>query len=183
VTVPDSAGFRPDLAESSSGDNVWIFGTGRSGPDALVWNGSNWRTVLLPTYPGGPVAVGSGGAAVSIALAAACPAIAAGLLGRATIRPALLLSVLLALAIWVAGENFGGLFTGQATDPSSGPLLILLAAAYWPASRAHAAPASPRPGVTLATHSPAHGGGHGHGRTVAWAGRDARGRGPAAGRG
>jgi hypothetical protein len=104
-------------------------------------------------------AVGNGGAAVSIALAAAC------------------------LAIWVAGENFGGLFTSQATDPSSGPLLILLAAAYWPASRAHAAPASPRPGVTLATHSPAHGGGHGHGRTVAWAGRDARGRGPAAGRG
>jgi hypothetical protein len=128
-------------------------------------------------------AVGSGGAAVSIALAAACLAIAAGLLGRATTRPALLLSGLLALAIWVAGENFGGLFTGQATDPSSGPLLILLAAAYWPASRAHAAPASPRPGVTLATHSPAHGGGHGHGGTVAWAGRDARGRGPAAGRG
>jgi hypothetical protein len=36
---------------------------------------------------------------------------------------------------WIA-EGFGGLTTGQATDPNSGPLLILLAACFWP-------PASP----------------------------------------
>ena len=81
-------------------------------------------------------AVGSHGPAVSIALAVACLAIAAGILSRVTARPALLLSVLLALAIWVLGENFGGLLTGQATDPNTGPLLILLAAAYWPAGSA-----------------------------------------------
>jgi hypothetical protein len=79
-------------------------------------------------------AVGSHGAAVSIALAVACLAIAAGILSRVTARPALLLSVVLALGIWVFGENFGGLLTGQATDPNTGPLLILLAAAYWPAT-------------------------------------------------
>jgi hypothetical protein len=78
-------------------------------------------------------AVGSHGAAVSIALAVACLAIAAGILSRVTARPALVLSVLVALVIWVLGENFGGLLTGQATDPNTGPLLILLAAAYWPA--------------------------------------------------
>jgi hypothetical protein len=73
------------------------------------------------------------GPAIAIGLAVACAAIAAGVLWRATTRPALLLSVVLALAIWVLGENFGGLLTGQATDPNTGPLLILLAAAYWPA--------------------------------------------------
>jgi hypothetical protein len=78
-------------------------------------------------------AIGSHGAAVSMALALACLAIAAGILCRVTARAALLLSVLVALAIWVLGENFGGLLTGQATDPNTGPLLILLAAAYWPA--------------------------------------------------
>ena len=44
--------------------------------------------------------------------------------------------MVLALVIWVFGENFGGLLTGQATDPNTGPLLILLAAAYWPLRRA-----------------------------------------------
>ena len=78
-------------------------------------------------------AVGSHGPAIAIGLAVACVAIAAGVLWPATTRAALLLSVLVALAIWVVGENFGGLLTGQATDPNTGPLLILLAAAYWPA--------------------------------------------------
>jgi hypothetical protein len=76
--------------------------------------------------------VGSHGPAVTIGLAVACLAIAAGLLFRATTSAALLLSVLVALVIWLLGENFGGLLTGQATDPNSGPLLILLAVAYWP---------------------------------------------------
>jgi hypothetical protein len=35
------------------------------------------------------------------------------------------------VAIWVA-QDFGELLTGQATDPNSGPLLIVLAAAFWP---------------------------------------------------
>lgn len=44
-------------------------------------------------------------------------------------------SVVLAAAVsavlWVVGENFGALFTNGATDVNSGPLLILLAVAYW----------------------------------------------------
>jgi hypothetical protein len=38
-----------------------------------------------------------------------------------------------AVVIWVFGEAFGAIMTGGATDPSSGPLLALLALAYWPA--------------------------------------------------
>jgi hypothetical protein len=41
------------------------------------------------------------------------------------------LAGLLGLLFWVA-EGFGGITTGQATDPNSGPLLILLAACFWP---------------------------------------------------
>ena len=38
--------------------------------------------------------------------------------------------------IWVA-EDFGGVLTGTGTDVNSGPLLALLAAAYWPLSTGH----------------------------------------------
>ena len=69
---------------------------------------------------------------MSIVLAAVFVAVAVGILFPATARPALVLAAVVSLAIWVAGENFGGIFTGQGTDPNSGPLLVLLAAAYWP---------------------------------------------------
>ena len=42
-----------------------------------------------------------------------------------------MLAGLLGLLFWVA-EGFGGLSSGQATEPNSGPLLILLAACFWP---------------------------------------------------
>ena len=36
-----------------------------------------------------------------------------------------------AVVIWVLGQNFGEVFSGSATDPNTGPLLALLALAYW----------------------------------------------------
>jgi hypothetical protein len=50
-----------------------------------------------------------------------------GSLANATV----VLAVVVALIIWVVGENLGALFTNGATDVNSGPLLILLAVAYW----------------------------------------------------
>jgi hypothetical protein len=47
-------------------------------------------------------------------------------------RTLLVIAAVGALGIWVVGEDFGELFTGTATDPNTGPLLCLLAAAYWP---------------------------------------------------
>jgi hypothetical protein len=38
----------------------------------------------------------------------------------------------LAATIWLVGQDLGEIATGQATDPNTGPLLILLAAVYWP---------------------------------------------------
>jgi hypothetical protein len=34
--------------------------------------------------------------------------------------------------IWVGVEDFGGILAGGATDPNSGPLVILFALIYWP---------------------------------------------------
>jgi hypothetical protein len=77
-----------------------------------------------------------------LALAAAFALTGAGILLRATTRPALVLAVILALFIWVTGEDFGGILTGHATDPNTGPLLILLAAAFWPRGKTRIAPRS-----------------------------------------
>lgn len=74
-------------------------------------------------------------AAVTAALAAAFVLAGAGVFVPPVTRAALVIAVLAALIIWSAGEHFGGILTGQATDPNSGPLLILLAAAFWPARR------------------------------------------------
>ena len=45
----------------------------------------------------------------------------------------IVLAMVLAVIIWVTGEALGGILAGEATDPNSGPLLALLALAYWPA--------------------------------------------------
>ena len=38
--------------------------------------------------------------------------------------------------IWVVAQALGGILASGATDPNSGPLLVLLALAYWPARAA-----------------------------------------------
>jgi hypothetical protein len=78
--------------------------------------------------------VGHQGLAASVVLAAALALVAVGVyLPPAAARGTLLLAVVVAGVIWVVGEAFGMILAGGSTDPNSGPLLILLAAAYWPA--------------------------------------------------
>jgi hypothetical protein len=50
-------------------------------------------------------------------------------------RAVLILTVLVALFIWVVAQDFGEIATGDATDPNSGPLLALLALCFWPLNR------------------------------------------------
>jgi hypothetical protein len=74
------------------------------------------------------------GLAASVALAVVLVVIAAGVyLPAPAARAAIVLAVVVAAAIWVFGEALGTIFTGSGTDPDSGPLLALLALAYWPA--------------------------------------------------
>ena len=82
---------------------------------------------------GGASLVANQGLAASVVLAAALAAIAIGVyLPRPLAKATLVLAIAVALVIWVVAQAFGGILAGGATDPNSGPLLLLLALAYWP---------------------------------------------------
>jgi hypothetical protein len=81
---------------------------------------------------GGHVLAGRGlGFSIALAIIFALAAVSVFLPTTAR-RVTLLLVVVVALAIWIVGEDFGQIATGNATDPNSGPLLALLAFCFWP---------------------------------------------------
>jgi hypothetical protein len=90
---------------------------------------------------GGASLVANQGLAASVVLAVALAVIAVGVyLPRPLARATLVLAIVVALVIWVVAEAFGGILAGGGTDPNSGPLLVLLALAYWPLRAASAGP-------------------------------------------
>ena len=77
-------------------------------------------------------AVAHHGLTVSVLLAVVCAVIAVGIyLPRVGADVIVGLAVLVSAVIWVVGQNLGELFTNGATDVNSGPLLVLIALAYW----------------------------------------------------
>jgi hypothetical protein len=72
------------------------------------------------------------GTEISVVLAVLCVLVALGVFAAPTLRPALLVAMGLGVFFLLA-QGFGGILTGQGTDPNSGLLLVLLAACYWPA--------------------------------------------------
>jgi hypothetical protein len=104
---------------------------------AVLWAGSAALVLLTPAASGGMLA--------SAGLAVLFVVIAGGIFVPAATRPVLILAAVAALGIWALGEDFGAMFSGSGTDPNTGPLLILLAAAYWPLHRADQPRADQRP--------------------------------------
>jgi hypothetical protein len=86
--------------------------------------------VAMDQAAAGPA--GHAGTLIAVLLAAVFAVIGMAVFVPAATRPALTVSIIVALAIWMTGENFGGILTGQATDPNTGPLLVLVACAFWP---------------------------------------------------
>lgn len=82
--------------------------------------------------------------AVAIVLAVLLAAIAVSVWAPASglVRAGLCAAVVLAAVYWVCGQAFGMPFMGMATDPNSGPLLALLACAFWPVRLAQPEPAA-----------------------------------------
>jgi hypothetical protein len=70
-------------------------------------------------------------------------------LPRAPANVAVVLAVIVSLVIWVVGEDIGALFTNVATDVNSGPLLVLLALAYWQPSSTAATSRAGAPATEL----------------------------------
>ena len=73
------------------------------------------------------------GTTAAILLAVVCVVVAAGVyLPPRLTKVTLVLGIVTFVFIWVATEDFGGILAGGATDPNSGPLVIILALMYWP---------------------------------------------------
>jgi len=84
------------------------------------------------------------GLAASVVLAVVLAVIGIGVfLPPRAARATLVAAVIVSALIWVFGQALGEIFTGTGTDPGSGPLLALLALAYWPARATARAPAQP----------------------------------------
>jgi hypothetical protein len=71
--------------------------------------------------------IGGHGVFVVVALVTVELLIGIGALYRRSLPVAAAAGFVLALAIWVVGQSFGLLYTGQATDPNTAPLIALMA--------------------------------------------------------
>jgi hypothetical protein len=104
-------------------------------PGAQIANGAFGEPAVIAGFDravghllsgrGSAFAVGVGTVAVFVGL---------GVLWNRTRKSALAVGVVMAVFVGVAGQDLGGVLTGHGTDPGTGPLLILLAAALWPVS-------------------------------------------------
>jgi hypothetical protein len=110
LLAPSRAGLAALVSGQGTGEPGWLAAIDRSAGHQL----------------------GAHDAAVSAALAVAFVVIAVVVFIPAACRPVLAVAIALALGIWLVGENLGDVFTGRGTDPNTGPLLVLLALAYWP---------------------------------------------------
>ena len=99
------------IAEMDSGEPVWLQDLQKAGASLTAGQGL----------------------AASVVLAVALVLIAAGVYLPSRIAKAtLVLAIAVAAFIWVFAQALGGIVAGGATDVNSGPLLALLALAYWP---------------------------------------------------
>jgi hypothetical protein len=118
---------------------VWVGGaifqalpgqnTGRALARAVTGGGNGapaWLTGL--DNSAGAWAAHNGHVVVTL-LVAAEVLIGIGALARATMMAAVTLGLALTLVFWVLGQDLGGLYSGQATDPNAGPALALMAVA------------------------------------------------------
>ncbi|MFF4361375.1 hypothetical protein [Streptomyces sp. NPDC001604] len=71
-------------------------------------------------------------------------AVGVGLLAVRTRRPALSAGIALAVTTGLLGQDLGGLLTGHATDPGTGPPLVLFALTLWPRAIMDVGPESRR---------------------------------------
>jgi hypothetical protein len=77
------------------------------------------------------------GTTAAILLAVVCVVVAVGVyLPPRVAKFTLVLGMAVFAVIWVATQNLGGILAGGATDPGSGPLIVILALIYWPLATA-----------------------------------------------
>ncbi len=113
-----------------------LVGSGRS-PGTLhalvatMTNGEPGWLVHLDRFSGSFLLRDGTAAAILLAIVCCAAAVCVYLPPICTQVTIVLLVVVFSI-IWVAVQNFGGILAGGATDPNSGPLVVLLALVYWP---------------------------------------------------
>ena len=106
-----ASGLHDMIAGLASGEPAWLASLDRGAASLLAGRGLG----------------------VSIALAVVFALIAIGVfLPRPALRVTIVLAVIVSVLIWLVGQDLGEILAGGATDLNSGPLLALLALAYWP---------------------------------------------------
>jgi hypothetical protein len=124
---------RPDPGTWASVADGSPLGRGARVAWVILWVAMAW--LLLHASAQTSALTAGGGtraAAITVIFTVAFGLAAAGVLVPAATRPAVAIAFVTAVAIWAAGEHFGGVTDGMATDPNSGPLLALIAVAFWP---------------------------------------------------
>jgi hypothetical protein len=108
--LPASRAVGGTIADTTPGEPAWLAWTDAHAASALTRHG------LL----------------AAVVLAVVLVIVASGtFLPRRAARAIIVLAVAFAAALWLA-QGLGGILTGSATDPDTGPLLALLALAFWP---------------------------------------------------
>jgi hypothetical protein len=100
------------------------------------------------------------GTTAAVLLALLCCAAAISVYLPAPYTQTIIVLVVVTFAfIWIAVEDFGGILAGGATDPNSGPLVVLMALLYWPITRPRR-PARQLPGSSCGSLDLAGANGH-----------------------
>jgi hypothetical protein len=103
-------------------------------PGAQIANGAAGEPWFFATLDR---AVGHGlegsGGLFALVLGLVAVGVGLGPLWRPTRAGALAVGIVIATFVGLVGQNLGGVFTGQGTDPGPAPLLILMAVTLWPA--------------------------------------------------
>jgi hypothetical protein len=108
--LPASRAIGRTIADTTPGEPAWLAWTDAHAASALTRHGLLAAVVLAGVF----VIVASG-----------------TFLPRRAARAAIVLAIAVAAALWLA-QGLGGILAGSATDPDTGPLLALLALAFWP---------------------------------------------------
>lgn len=127
-------------AGTGSGESVATSGPGGGAPARIAWS-TVWGGLALTGLLAG------NGSIFSIVLAGACTLVAASVWSRRTTRAGVVMAVAISLSL-SAAQHLGGLLTGTATDPNTGPLLVLLSVCFWTSG-----PSRPARRAPTTTHS------------------------------
>jgi cytochrome oxidase Cu insertion factor (SCO1/SenC/PrrC family) len=133
----------PNSGANGTANAIMMAPAGMSAPAGAGW--------LNRLESGASTAARGHGLEIALVLALLSAAIGVAVAKNWRPTPFLALAIVLSLGYWVIGQGFGGIFyTGSATDPNTGPVLVLLALVLYSLTPVGRRPTgAPRPAALL----------------------------------